>query len=146
MTNNDLSDLIQQLNGLQIRLTDLNKQQTDLGEQQRRIITSIENALNEAVQPHDRVLHLVRQTAQPRATPTPNVIPNDVASYKPNDKVRILNIPKKLKSGRLTTEQDRLATVVSTSGDRVHLITDNGANTWRIPKNIRKLPIRPQSS
>ena len=144
MTNNELYDLIQQLNGLQIELTELNKQQTDIGVQQRRIITSIESALNEAVRPPDRVIHLVSQTAQtaqPRSSPrpSPNVIPSDVTSYKPRDKVRIINIPKKLKNGHITTEQDRLATVVSISGDRVQLITDNGANTWRITKNIRKL-------
>jgi hypothetical protein len=68
--------------------------------------------------------------------------------YVPGDRVIILNkINKKNKlrtfnSHTSTTpghNQDRLATVVSIAGERVHLLTDTGLSTWRLPKNIARV-------
>jgi hypothetical protein len=69
------------------------------------------------------------------------------ATFKPGDRVKITN--KLGKSTRTTPrfpingngyDPDRAATVTSVSGTRINLITDSGHTTWRISKNLTRLP------
>jgi hypothetical protein len=60
--------------------------------------------------------------------------PDTVRTFKKKDRVFITNLParKTLALGftRATTDQDRTATVVDLSGDRIYVITDNKDRTW----------------
>jgi hypothetical protein len=116
------------------RIAELIRKLKDIRLQEAQIINEIENDLiNNSDDPN---------TVLSTATPT-TTSPNTNNVFLPGDRVLITNkINKKLKSRKsvtaasASTNQDRLATVVSVAGDRVHLLTDSGTSTWRIPKNI----------
>ena len=63
--------------------------------------------------------------------------------FQIRDRVYITN--KVTARGRFRNSDDRKATVTnvtrlnSPDGPKVHLLTDNGATTWRLPKNLNKL-------
>jgi hypothetical protein len=57
------------------------------------------------------------------------------------DRIRILKITKPSGWGNThwNYHQARIATVTHTTAERVYFVTDNGLNTWRLPKNVIKL-------
>jgi hypothetical protein len=38
-----------------------------------------------------------------------------------------------------TKEKERTATITRVQADQIHFITDNGAETWRAPNNVKKI-------
>jgi hypothetical protein len=120
MSNARISELIQRLKDIRL--------------QEAQVIAEIESDLNQGTS----IPGTVVSASTPFTTsPDPN------KSFMPGDRVLITNkINKKSKTSKpvlntpASQNRDRLATVISVAGDRVHLITDSGISTWRIPKNI----------
>ena len=54
------------------------------------------------------------------------------------DRVKITNRVRNPKGGEVT-KQDRFATVTRLHEGKVYFTTDNGTNTWRLPRNLQHL-------
>jgi hypothetical protein len=116
MSEDEIENLIQELKNLQV--------------QERRVIAALEEA------------YRTRQTGAPsnRISPTNSIglarATDQIQSFKKGDHVVIINKVRKPPS-RLIDSGDRTAVVVGVHTDRIDIITTNGTNTWRAPKNLR---------
>jgi NCAIR mutase (PurE)-related protein len=122
MSSNNISDLIQRLRAIRL--------------QEAEVLNAIEAEL--ALDVHTLV-------QRPSTITSSSTVHPSTSTYVPGDRVIILNkINKQTKTGKVNStasttsvpNQERLATVVSVAGDRIHLLTDTGVSTWLILKNL----------
>jgi hypothetical protein len=85
--------------------------------------------------------HLVRGPQQQHKDRA--ITPTGVNGIAKGDRVWIANRIKKPATWPQETQwvesEYRSATVTSVSREQIHVITDNGVETWRAPNNLRKL-------
>ena len=61
--------------------------------------------------------------------------------FRRGDRVRVINkVRKPATAGPSWNEaKERLATVTRIIPDQVHILTDNGTKTWRVPNNLQQM-------
>lgn len=109
MSNDNVDNLIEQLESLRIQERDI---------LQRLVAARADERRN-------------RPTNDQPAGNTPNT-----RNFRIGDQVEITNSIRTT-FGRAANINDRRSTVTKITADRIYIRTNNGFNTWRLPKNLR---------
>ena len=82
---------------------------------------------------------VIQQLEEARRTKTGQTDHPHIGDIVIDNRVKITNRVRNLK-GINVTNADRLKTVTCTDKKKIYFTTDNDTETWRLPKNLNKIP------
>ena len=148
MLQDDLTEVIQRLQGLQLQRQQLRDEERQLDQEESFILSRITTHVAAQAADSSRV-DIPPDIRQQRETPREPVTARLSDRFQPGEHVFITSEIRHVQ-GRRITEADRAAIIDRVGRDRVEIQTYNGFKTWRKPKNLRPLTseerIRAQSA